>query len=73
MACRRFESYVGTVHEELFDVFHGPRMERYREHERFEKCRHCELLRFCRGCPAVAFGYTHDFYAPDPQCWKQVV
>ena len=72
MACRRFESYVGTVDEELFDVFHGPKMEQFRLHERFEKCRRCELLRFCRGCPAVAYGYTHRFYAPDPQCWKAV-
>ena len=47
-------------------------MNAYREHERFEKCAKCELLRFCRGCPAVAFGYTHNFYAPDPQCWKEV-
>ena len=72
MACRRFESYVGTVDEELYDVFHGPKMDGYRQHERFEKCRQCELLRFCRGCPAVAYGYTKNFYAPDPQCWKEV-
>ena len=72
MACRRFESYVGTVDEELFDVFHGKQMEAYRQHERFEKCNKCELLRFCRGCPAVAYGYTKSFYAPDPQCWKHV-
>ena len=72
MACRRFESYVGTVDEEMYDVFHGSRMEAYCQHERFEKCRKCELLRFCRGCPAVAYGYHHDFYAPDPQCWKEV-
>jgi len=71
MACRRFESYVGTVNEELYDVFHGSAMEQYRQHEKFEKCRKCELLRFCRGCPAVAYGYTKNFYAPDPQCWKQ--
>ena len=71
MACRRFDSYVGTVNEEMFEVYHGEKMERYRQHERFEKCRHCELLRFCRGCPAVAYGYTHNFYAPDPQCWKE--
>ncbi len=70
MACRRFESYVGTTREEMYDVFHGPRMEPYRQHEKMEKCSKCELLRFCRGCPAVAFGYTHSFYAPDPQCWK---
>lgn len=72
MACRRFESYVGTVSEEMYDVFHGPRMEQYRQHERFEKCNRCELLRFCRGCPAVAYGYTKNFYAPDPQCWKEL-
>lgn len=72
MACRRFESYVGTVDEELFDVFHSKQMEAYRQHERFEKCNKCELLRFCRGCPAVAYGYTKNFYAPDPQCWKHV-
>ena len=72
MACRRFDSYVGTVNEDMCDVFHGAKMNAYREHERFEKCAKCELLRFCRGCPAVAFGYTHNFYAPDPQCWKEV-
>lgn len=71
MACRRFESYVGTVDEELYDIFHGPRMEQYRQHERFEKCSRCELLRFCRGCPAVSYGYTRDFYATDPQCWRK--
>ncbi len=72
MACRRFDSYVGTTKEEMYDVFHGPRMEPYRQHEKMEKCSKCELLRFCRGCPAVAFGYTHNFYAPDPQCWKEI-
>lgn len=73
MACRRFDSYVGTVQEELYDVFNGPKVDRFRQYESFEKCRKCELLRFCRGCPAVAFGYTHDFYSADPQCWKQVI
>lgn len=72
MACRRFDSYVGVVEEELYDVFHGEKMERYRQHEKFEKCRQCELLRFCRGCPAVAYGYAKNFYAADPQCWKNV-
>ena len=67
MACRRFDSYVGTTEEEMSDVWLGERMEQFRKHERFEKCRECELLRFCRGCPAVAYGYTKDFYAPDPQ------
>ena len=57
--------------KELADVFCGERMDQYRQHERFEKCSKCELLRFCRGCPAVAYGYTKNFYAADPQCWKE--
>lgn len=44
----------------------------YRVYEKFEKCAKCELLRFCRGCPAVAAGYHGDMYAPDPQCWKEI-
>ncbi|MCR5076736.1 MAG: radical SAM/SPASM domain protein, ACGX system [Prevotella sp.] len=72
-ACRRMESKVGNaLHDNLFDLFTGPDMDKYREYEKFEKCAKCELLRFCRGCPAVAKGYYGSMYAPDPECWKAV-
>lgn len=72
-ACRRMDSAVGNVFtERLVDVFLGTRMDKYREFDRFEKCGRCELVRFCRGCPAVAFGYTGNSYATDPQCWKEI-
>lgn len=72
-ACRRLESNVGNVFtEKLFDIFTGDRMNYYRDYDKFEKCSKCELKRFCRGCPAVAYGYTRNFYAADPQCWKQI-
>lgn len=35
-------------------------------------CGKCELKGVCRGCPAVTYGYTHDIYGADPQCWKEV-
>lgn len=47
-------------------------MEQYRDYTKFEKCSKCELLAFCRGCPAVASGKDGNFYAADPQCWKEV-
>ena len=73
MACRRFESIVGNLFiHPLRELWTGKEMEAYRQYDRFEKCSRCELLRFCRGCPAVAFGYHRSFYAPDPQCWKQI-
>ena len=72
-ACRRFESKVGNVFsEKLYDVFTGDSMDNLRDYGRFQKCSACELLRFCRGCPAVSYGYTGNFYAPDPQCWKNL-
>lgn len=71
-ACRRFASKVGCVYtDKLVDLWLGP-MEKYRDYEVFEKCSRCELLAFCRGCPAVAYGKAQRFYAPDPQCWKEV-
>ena len=70
-ACRRFESPVGKVPEsKMTDVFFGQEMERYRAYDKFVACSQCELLRYCRGCPAVAYGTTGSFYAKDPQCWK---
>lgn len=72
-ACRRMESNVGNAfNEKLFDIFTGDSMDYYRDYDKFEKCSKCELKRFCRGCPAVAYGYTGNFYAADPQCWKQI-
>jgi radical SAM/SPASM domain protein of ACGX system len=72
-ACRRMESVIGNIFtDSLADVFLGEKMDAYRSFEKFEKCSKCELLRFCRGCPAVAYGHTHNFYSPDPQCWKKI-
>lgn len=72
-ACRRMESKVGNVlSDDLYDLFTRPEFDQYRIYEKFEKCVKCELLRFCRGCPAVAYGYHGSMYAPDPQCWKEL-
>ncbi|OHD27797.1 MAG: radical SAM/SPASM domain protein, ACGX system [Spirochaetes bacterium GWB1_59_5] len=72
-ACRRMESRVGNaLTEQLQDVFLGEAMNAYWQYQRFEKCSKCELLRFCRGCPAVAHGATGNMYAADPQCWKEI-
>lgn len=73
-ACRRVQgSKVGNVlNDRLADIW-VCQMEAYRDYTKFEKCSKCELLAFCRGCPAVASGKGGNFYAADPQCWKEVV
>ena len=71
-ACRRvLNSKVGNALEDsLGELWAGP-MREYRQYSRFEKCGTCELMPWCRGCPAVASAQNGNFYAPDPQCWKE--
>ena len=71
-ACRRFESRIGNaLNESLKDIF-IEKEEKYRYFDKFEKCSKCELHGFCRGCPAVTYGTSGNFYGADPQCWKEV-
>ena len=71
-ACRRVkDSKVGNaLTDRLSDLWLND-MENYREYDKFVKCSKCELLPYCRGCPAVSKGTYGDFYAQDPQCWKE--
>ena len=71
-ACRRFESKVGNVFEDRIADVWVCQMEAYRDYTKFKKCSKCELLAFCRGCPAVTYGTTGDFFDADPQCWKEI-
>ena len=73
-ACRRVQnSKVGNVFEDRIADVWVCEMEAYRDYTKFEKCSRCELLAYCRGCPAVASGKNGNFYALDPQCWKEVL
>ena len=74
LACRRLPVPIGKVPEQsLGEIFiRGQNHRSMRACERMEKCGKCELLPFCRGCMAVAYGAKGDFLAGDPQCWKVV-
>jgi radical SAM protein with 4Fe4S-binding SPASM domain len=70
-ACRRFPSPIGKVPDQkLIDLFvDSEKLNFYRDFSRYEKCSSCPLLYICRGCGAVAHGYSGSFFGPDPQCW----
>lgn len=68
-ACRRFNSPVGHFPEKIEDVFFGEEENSYRQIQNIEGCSKCELLNYCRGCRAVAFGTSGDYFGKDPQCW----
>lgn len=73
-ACRRFKSPIGRVPEQkLIDLFiNSETLNSYRDLSQYKKCGICPLLYVCRGCGAVAYGYSGSFFDPDPQCWKIV-
>jgi len=73
-ACRRLPIAVGKVPKEsIREIFiNSPELNKMREIEKMEKCGKCELLNYCRGCPAVAYGVSGNYFSPDPQCWKEV-
>ena len=70
-ACRRFDSPVGRSPDQPFYyIWHSAKMNQYRQVEKITGCKDCELLYYCRGCPAVAYGTSGSFFAGDPQCWR---
>jgi len=72
-ACRRFESPIGKVPEQsLFDLFiESQKLNYFRDLNRYKKCKDCPLLYICRGCGAMSYGATGDFFDSDPQCWYE--
>lgn len=74
LSCRRLPVIIGKVPEQsLGDIFiKSPELIRMRQIHMMKKCGACDLLQHCRGCPAVAYGVYGDYFAPDPQCWKEV-
>ena len=72
-ACRRVQnSIIGNAFKEpLIDIWNKHAND-YRHFTEFKKCSKCKLLKWCRGCPAVASATTGDFYAEDPQCWMEI-
>lgn len=72
--CRRLPIAVGKfpeqTMEEIFFV-EGQELDILREEEKIEKCKDCELVKVCRGCRAMAYAASKDYFAPDPYCWKE--
>ena len=72
--CRRLPIELGRVPQENFrDIFiNSSELNKMRQIEKMQKCKNCDLLQVCRGCPAVSYSAYGDYMAPDPQCWKEV-
>ncbi|XOB40626.1 MAG: radical SAM protein [Candidatus Nealsonbacteria bacterium] len=70
--CRRLPIKIGEIpKEKIRDIFvKSVKLNELRNVNNMEKCSKCELLQYCRGCPAIAYAVHGNFFSPDPQCWK---
>ena len=72
-SCRRIPLPIGDIRKtSLLDFFlHSNELNEQRNFEKIESCGNCDLLNVCRGCRAVAYANTGDYFSRDPQCWRE--
>jgi len=71
-SCRRMPEPIGNIRKSsLKELFlFSSKINEYREFEKIENCGECDLMTICRGCRAVAYANTGNYFSKDPQCWK---
>jgi len=71
LACRRMPIYIGKLPDEnLINIFFkSSTLNGIRNKNNYKECSKCILYNYCRGCPAMAYGYYNDFFKKDPHCW----
>lgn len=74
LACRRLPVVIGKVpRQSIRRIFVNSKvLNIMRDYASMRKCGKCELVQFCRGCPAVSYGASGDFRSEDPQCWMKM-
>jgi radical SAM protein with 4Fe4S-binding SPASM domain len=70
--CSRLPIQIGNIkNDALSDLLEtNPLLTKFRDKNQYEKCKHCELVEVCRGCPAISYAITGSPFNSDPQCWK---
>ncbi len=70
--CRRIGDVIDNIRNTSVEefMFKNDILESYRHITNFEKCGVCDLLNYCRGCPAISKNVHGSYFSKDPQCWK---
>jgi len=73
LPCRRLPIPIGNLkNDSLLKIWHTSDLlwEIADKRNLKGKCNSCEFIAQCSGCRAMAYAYTGDYLAEDPQCWK---
>ncbi|MEK6833386.1 MAG: radical SAM protein [Nanoarchaeota archaeon] len=70
MGCRRAPLISGNIiKENIKDILGGECYNLWNDWSKIEGCGTCKYIGCCRGCRAVAYGSTGNYFSNDPQCW----
>lgn len=72
LPCRKFEESGGKFPDKsLKDLFiYNNVTAQFLQRDNYKGCSSCEARAFCRGCPAMKYAVTGDFFAYEPYCWR---
>ena len=70
--CRRLELAAGRYPDRSFkDIFINNDITKlFRQHDSYKGCSECDANLVCRGCPAMKYAVTGDFFGVEPYCWR---
>lgn len=73
LGCRRLPIEIGDFTKNSFrEIFLNSQiLNTLRGTENIQKCNMCPLLNYCRGCRAIAYGTSGNYFSLDPQCWRK--
>ncbi len=75
LPCRRLPLKLGNLLKtSIYDIWYtNPTLWEFRDPSNLKgKCNGCEYIPVCRGCRAIAYAMTGDYFKTDPQCWRQI-
>ncbi len=75
LPCRRLPVKLGNLLEDsIYEIWYtSPLLWEMRNPSNLKgKCLNCEYIPICRGCRAIAYAVEGDYFAQDPQCWKDL-
>jgi radical SAM protein with 4Fe4S-binding SPASM domain len=73
LPCRRLPIPIGNLNKDsLLKIWHTSRLlwEVADKSNLKGKCKSCEFISKCSGCRAMAYAFSGDYLAEDPQCFK---
>jgi radical SAM protein with 4Fe4S-binding SPASM domain len=73
--CRRLPVKLGNLLENsIYEIWYtSPFLWEIRNPSNLKgKCLNCQYIPICRGCRAMAYAMDGDYFAQDPQCWKDL-